>query len=292
MKKNIILGFVLAIFTVVGINAQDKDSQKTDHVCTTTCCVDQGPKFAPQKGDFTAQMLFGRGAFANYGVYMVPSSYTSSIVTTTTGGTISGQEPYIQDVSANDNDVSNMIGAEFRYYTSNKFAIKASAGAIIRNTPYAVNIPAVVNSATNAVIIPGYSAVDATEEAEMQITIGGEFLLKTKNERLFPYVGFALPFDYARKSIFTPASISETGSVTVIDTGARHYEVYAFSAQAVAGVDYYIAKDIFFGFEIKPVSYTYAASIKSAAPELRNLEIENSTVSLFANFNAKVGFKF
>jgi outer membrane protein W len=287
MKNNIILGFLLSIFTVVGMNAQDKDSKHTkeSHECSALC--DHGPKFAPQRGDFTAQMLFGRGAFSNYGIYYVPSSNTSSI---------SGQAPYVNDVSSNSNSVSNMAGAEFRYYTSDKFAVKLSGGAILRNTPYQVNIPAVIDTDGHTVLIPGYSSVDATEEAELQISIGGEFLLKTKNERLFPYVGFALPFDYARKSVFTPAQIDydyngQVG-VSLPDTGARHYEVTAFSAQAIAGVDYYIAKDLFFGFEIKPVSFTYASSIKSAAPELQNLEVENSTVSFFAQYSFKLGFKF
>jgi hypothetical protein len=287
MKNNIILAFLLTIFTVVGMSAQDKDSQPAKdghHSCSALC--DHAPKFAPQRGDFTAQMLFGRGAFMNDGLYLVPNSNAS---------TISGAAPYVSDVSANDNNVSNMTGAEFRYYLSDKFAVKFSGGAILRNTPYQVNIPTVYDASGSTVLIPGYSAVDATEEAELQVSIGGEFLLKTKNERLFRYVGFALPFDYARRSVFTPPSIefnSNGNSVSIPDTGARHYEVTAYSVQAIAGADYYIAKGLFFGFEIKPVSYTYASSIKSAAPELRNLEAENSTVSLFAQYSFKLGFKF
>tara|TARA_R110001583_G_scaffold1029_1_gene8900 strand:- start:162 stop:860 length:699 start_codon:yes stop_codon:yes gene_type:complete len=232
-------------------------------------------------------MLFGRGAFMNNGLYLVPGSNVS---------TIDGTAPYVNDISSNSNSVSNMAGAEFRYYTSDKFAIKFSGGAILRNTPYQVNIPTVYDTDGSTVLIPGYSSVDAVEEAEMQISIGGEFLLKTKNERLFPYVGFALPFDYARRSVFTPAQINYDSNgnldVSLIDTGARHYEITAYSVQAIAGADYYIAKDLFFGFEIKPVSYTYATSIKSAAPELRNLEADNSTVSLFAQYSFKLGFKF
>ena len=283
MKNNIILGFLLAIFTVVGVNAQDKDSQQTkDYTCKQDTCT-HAPKFAPQRGDFTAQMLFGRGAYLNNGLGYVPPSGTSSI---------NGYAPYVNDVSSNDNNVSNMAGAEFRYYVSNKFAIRFSGGAILRNSPYQVNIPAVIEPTTGDVLIPGYQHTDATEEAELQFSLGGEFLLKTKNERLFPYVGFALPFDYARRSVFTPATIDASGNVSLPDTGARHYEITAFSVQAVAGVDYYIAKDLFFGFDIKPISYTYAYNVKSAAPELRNLDAENSTVSFFAQYSLKVGFKF
>jgi hypothetical protein len=334
MKKNIILGFLLTIFMVAGMNAQDKDSNQD---CKTDSCK-VVVKFAPQKGDFTAQMLFGTGAYLNSPNLSVPGS----------GATyISGKGPYVNDISSNSNSVTNMIGAEFRYYTSDKFAIRVSGGAILRNTPYVINTPGVsisefndqfseffdshfdgdsyltyssyydyydnyiVTSAWdyyshrgdydgysefidyyNANVIPAYGQVDATEEAELHFEIGGEFLFKTKNERLFPYLGFSLPFDYARRSVFRPQSIDEFGNVTLHDTGARHVEITALSVQAVAGADYYIAKDLFFGFEVKPVNYTYAYSIKSPAPELNNLEAENSTVSFFAQFNFKLGFKF
>lgn len=290
MKNKLILGILLATFTVVGMSAQDKDSQLTEaqkHRCDELC--DHSPKFAPQKGDFTAQMLFGRGNFANYSLY-VPSSRNSN--PSTGGSTVSSSRLNVNEVSANSNSITNMTGAEFRYYTSDKFALKVSGSLILRNTPYQVNTPGVYDTANNIWIVPEYGAVDAVEETQAQFSIGGEFLLKTKNERLFPYVGINLPFDYARGSVFTPAHIDAGGNVSIPDTGARHYEVVAYSAQAIAGVDYYLAKGFFLGFEIKPMSYTYATSVKSPAPELRNLEVENSTFSMFAQYYFKLGFKF
>ncbi|WP_456378741.1 BT1926 family outer membrane beta-barrel protein [Lutibacter sp.] len=279
MKKNIILGILLALFTVVSISAQNKDSNQN---CKTDSC-DVVVKYAPEKGDFTAQMLFGRGAFLNSLNLSVPSSGTDPV---------SGAAPYVNDVSSNDNAVSNMIGAEFRYYATDRFAIKVSGGAILRNTPYVINTPGVPDTVNGGWILPPYNAVEATEEAEVNFSLGAEFLFNTKNDRLFPYVGFALPFDYARRSVFTPPYIDEAGNVILPDTGTRHVEITAFGVQAIAGVDYYIAKDLFFGFEIKPVSYTYAYSIKSPAPGLRDLAADNGTLSFFARFNFKIGFKF
>ncbi|UMB53160.1 hypothetical protein MKD41_12545 [Lutibacter sp. A64] len=289
MKNKIILSILLATFTVVGMSAQDKDSHKKGDKKECKECNDT-PRFAPQKGDFTAQMLFGQGNFANYTLY-VPSSSASN-PSSSSASTIYSSPLYVGEVSANDNSITNMTGAEFRYYVSNKIALKASGALILRNTPYQVNTPGVFDTANNVWIIPEYGSVDATEQTQAQFSIGAEFLLKTKNERLFPYVGVNLPFDYARGSVFTPAHIDALGNVTIPDTGSRHYEVVAYSAQAIAGVDYYIAKGLFLGFEIKPISYTYATSVKSPAPELSNLEVENSTFSMFAQYNFKVGFKF
>lgn len=274
MKKYLILCFILA-FTLTSVNAQDKDS---NHKCED---CDQSAKFAPKKGDFTAAMVFGRGAYLNEGL-TVPSSYYN----------VSGDAPYANDVDANNNSITNMVGAEGRYYVSNRFALTISGGAILRNTPSQLNIPAVTDVSGN-VLIQAYDAVVAEERADVNASIGVQWLFNTKNDRLFPYLGVALPFDYARRSLYDPTvTVDSSGNPTIVDLGARHVDITAFGVQAVAGVDYYIAKDLFFGFDIKPVSYTYAASVKSPGPGLLNLEAENNTVSFFAQFSAKIGFKF
>lgn len=260
MKNYLILSFIL-VFTLFSANAQHKDD--ATHECTNACC-DTTNKFAPQKGDFTAAMVFGRGAYLNGGL-VVPSS----------NSTVSGAAPFANDVSANDNSVTNMVGAEGRYYASNRFAITLSGGAILRNTPYVLGIPAVGP-------LPAYQTVVANETIDLNVSIGAQWLFNTKNERLFPYLGIAIPFDYARHSQFDQLN----------DLGARHVDITAFGVQAVAGVDYYLAKDVFFGFDVKPVSYTYAGSVKTPGPGQLNLESETDTVSFFAQFSFKLGFKF
>ena len=272
MKKYLILTFILA-FALTSANAQDK-AEKVDGCKTATV-------FAPQKGDFTAAMVFGKGAFLNSGL-SVPSS----------SGSVSGNAPYDNTVSSNSNNIGNMVGAEGRYYVTNKFAISFTGGAILRNTPSQINIPAVYD-VNNQVIIQAYNSVVADETIEASVSIGGQWLFNTKNDRLFPYVGFTLPFDYARRSLYDPTiSVDSYGNPSITDLGARHVDITAFGVQAVAGVDYYIAKDVFFGFDIKPVSYTYAYSVKTPGPGLLDLEADTNTVSFFAQFSFKLGFKF
>ena len=185
-----------------------------------------------------------------------------------------------------------MVGAEGRYYVTNNFAISFTGGAILRNTPSQLAIPAVIDGNGNT-LIQAYNAVVADERIDANISVGGQWLFKTKNDRLFPYVGFALPFDYARKSLYDPSvTVDSNGNPTIVDLGARHVDITAFGVQAVAGVDYYVAKDVFFGFDIKPVSYTYAYSVKTPGPGLLDLEADTNTVSFFAQFSFKLGFKF
>jgi len=266
MKKYLILCFILVI-SLTSVNAQYRDSEQP-------CKLDSSKvvTFAPQKGDFTAAMIFGRGAYLNGGL-VVPSSYYS----------VDGTAPLDNTVESNSNSITNMVGAEGRYYIEDNFAISFSGGAILRNTPGQLAIASVPSTA-----VPAYSAVVANERIDATVSIGGQWLFKTKNERLFPYVGFALPFNYARQSKFQQIDTN----LAIVDLGARHTEIIAFGLQAVAGVDYYIAKDVFFGFDIKPVSYSYAYSVKSPGPGLLTLESDTSTVSFFAQFSFKLGFKF
>lgn len=274
MKKYLILCFILVV-SLGSVNAQDKDSK---HVCEAEC--DHAVTFAPQKGDFTAAMTFGAGAYLTSGL-VVPSSSSN----------VSGAAPFDNTVSANGNSITNMAGVEGRYFVKDNFAISLSGGAILRNTPAQLAIPAVIVNGNT--IIQGYNAVVADERINVNVTVGGQWLFTTKNDRLFPYVGFTLPFDYARRSMFDPTvTVDTNGNVTITDLGARHVDITAFGVQAVAGVDYYIAKDVFFGFDIKPVSYTYAMSMKSPGPGLIKLEADTNTVSFFAQFSFKLGFKF
>ena len=268
MKKYLILSFIFLI-ALTSANAQDKDSDKA--VKADACCS-AATVFAPQKGDFTAAMIFGRGAYLNGGLVVPSSNYA-----------VDGTAPLDNTVNSNSNSITNMVGAEGRYYIEDNFAISFSGGAILRNTPGQLAIAGVPNTS-----VPAYSAVVANERIDVSASIGGQWLFKTKNERLFPYVGFALPFDYARQSKFQQLDTN----LAIVDLGARHTEIIAFGVQAVAGVDYYIAKDVFFGFDIKPVSYSYAFSIKTPGPGLLTLESDTSTVSFFAQFSFKLGFKF
>ncbi len=278
MKKYLILTFFFLLSLTV-VNAQEEDS---DHVCKddASCCA-ATPKFAPQKGDFTIAMLFGRGAYLNQGL-AVPSS----------NGSVNGVPAFANDVNANNNDFTNMIGLEGRYYVGKRFALALSGGAIFRNTPSALNIPEVVDANGN-VLIQGYDAVIADEQVDVNISVGGQWMFSTKNDRLVPYLGFALPYDYARRSLFDPSLyVDDDGLVTATDLGARHVEIAAFGVQAVAGIDYFLAQDFFLGFDVRPISYNYAVSIKTPGPGLKDLQAETETVSLFAQFSFKLGFKF
>lgn len=246
--------------------------------------------FTPTKGDFTGAILFGRGNyFTNSSGLTVPSvpNFNWAVL---------DPQLFNNTVDATSNDATNIVGAEGRYFLSDKLALKLSGGAIFRNTPGRVNTPSVIdNTTSNAAWIPAYRAIIADNRSDLNINIGAEKHFATKYNRMSPYVGVTIPLYYARRSLYDP-TIDDTklpsDPLYIVDVGVRHSEILGFGLQTVAGVDYYLAEGVYFGVELKPISYVYAYSKQRPAPGLPLEKSDNATLSFFSQTFLKIGFKF
>jgi len=306
MKRHIILTVMLSAM-LAGLYAQDSTPKE------------EPVSFIPKKGSFTGAILFGRGNFLNSGL-QVPQSPTLTPTTTTEsvlqpGGSylnvsttkynwnVGGVSPYNNTVDVNNNDVTNIVGAEMRYFISDQMALKLSGGALVRNTPSYVNKPGfiVTDPVTGAVAtsdatwLPAYNAIKADNQADVNINVGAEKHFATKYNKLSPYAGLTVPFYYGRRSQYDP-TIDDTKLPTdpqyIVDVGVRHAELVGFGLQSVAGVDYYLMEGFYFGFEIKPISYVYAYTTSRPAPGLPVQKADTHTLSFFSQTFLKIGFKF
>lgn len=257
-----------------GVHAQDSSTESGGGSAS----------YAPEAGDLSGAILFGRGNFLNN--TGVPRS-----AGTNPNWVVPGNAPQANMVSTNENSISNIVGAEMRYFLQSNMALKLSGGAIVRNTPARPNIPGGMNNGDNATWIPDYQAVEADNSIDMNLNIGSEYHFSSKYSRLFPYAGVTVPFYYSRSSMYNP-TITEGENPTIMDVGMRHVETYGLGIQAVGGVDYYLMEGLYFGFEVKPVSYIYAFSEKMPAPGLETLQADNHTVSFLSQTFLKVGFRF
>lgn len=244
--------------------------------------------YAPVAGDFSGAILFGRGNFLNV---------TADEMTPVAGmsWTVPGTAPYLNTTETNDNSISNIVGAEVRYFLMDNIALKLSGGAILRNTPARTNAPGVIDAnAPNSAWIPAYEAVKNDNRSDININLGGEYHFASKYSRLFPYAGLTIPFYYARRTMYDPTiSFDVDGDdFQIVDVGHRHVETIGFGAQAVTGVDYYLLEGLYFGFELKPVSYVYAYSNKIPGPGLETLQADTHTFSFFSQVFMKIGFRF
>jgi hypothetical protein len=243
--------------------------------------------FAPEAGDISVAVLFGRGNFLSSGLEMTPSAYNRANY-----WTVPGTAPSADMISTNDNSVTNIVGAEIRYFLQPNIALKLSGGAIHRNTPARVNVPGGMNDGSdNSSWIPAYEAVVSDNRLNANVNLGVEYHYNTKYNRLFPYTGLTVPFYYGRRTMYDP-TITGGENPVIVDVGARHTEAIGFGAQVVGGVDYYLMEGLYFGFEIKPVSYIYAYNTKFPAPGLETLQADNHTISFFSQTFLKLGFRF
>jgi hypothetical protein len=290
MKKIKILA--VALLCTVGAYAQ------TTSTSTTEAGSSSGD-FQPSAGDMSGALLFGRGNFLNGGldVPAVASEWISGGSSSATYNPIIGSSPYANTNDPNDNAVTNIVGAEFRYFLASNLALKVSGGAIIRNTPARPNMPGFIEDGSDpGAWIPAYASVEADNRVDVNINVGGEWHFTTQYNRLYPYVGATVPYYYARRSMYDPTILDESNSgggvPQVIDVGVRSVEIIGFGLQAVGGIDYYLMDGLYFGFETKPISYVYAYSNKIPAPGLETLSADTHTWSFFNQTFVKVGFRF
>lgn len=231
----------------------------------------------PSKGDFTGSLLLGRGKFLQSGL-TVPSPVPQNV---------SGDAPYINSVSGNSNELTNMIGAELRYFLTDRISLLTSGGAIIRKTPGMTNIPG-VSTGSNASSIPEFESIVETNEVDLNVNIGAQYFFSKKYKKVHPYMGVIIPFYYAKRAQYDPAI--DGGSI--VDISERRVSLLGLGGQTTAGIDYYFGEAFFIGAEVKTISYVFAKTTKYAGPGFGERSAQTSTVSFFSQPFIRIGFKF
>ncbi len=232
---------------------------------------------------FSGSLIFGKGQSLSGNI--IPTSPSS------TSWSVNGSAPVASGISA-DNSLVNMIGAEFRFFTSPTFALKLSGSGIFRDTPMQENMPGVINGNNSAAWIPNYDATISNNSMDANISVGGEYHFKSES-KISPFLGLSVPVCYSRYSQYDPTvTIDAYGNALIADVGMRHVEALGFGGQLVIGADYYLTDGLFIALEIKPVSYLYAYNIKYPAPGLETRSADTHTFGFFTQPVFKLGIRF
>jgi outer membrane protein W len=265
MKYKILYVFTLCLFIGTGaINAQSEGKAKK----------------------FSGAILFGNGIYLDAPV--------APISPTATDWTVPGDAPNASGISLGSNSLTNMFGAEFRYFVTNKIALKFNGSGVIRKTPAVDNVSGSVDPASpNASWIPNYNSTVMNNTININVSVGGEYHFAS-TAKLSPYVGVMVPFCYGRNSQYDPTSNVDVSvpAATITDVGARHTEMIGFGGQLVFGADYNLTESLFIGLEIKPVSYLYAYNTKYPGPGLETRSAETNTFGFFTQPVFKIGVRF
>jgi outer membrane protein W len=256
MKKYIFLTLLI----IASMSSQAQDTIET--------AVIKEIAYKPTKKQFTVGINLGRGTFISGGSAM---SFNN---------TVSGQPTY-NSVDLNSNSAMNMIGAEVRYFLSSKWALSLSGGLAFSNTPASINIPAVGT-------LPAYDAVVEDIRLDISYSVGALYFFDyKKNNRLMPYLGFLVPVNHSNRSTFNP-TVDANGTPNL---GAATVEVSGVGLQAVAGVDYFLTENIYFGLSIKPMSFMFINNTRYPAPGLFSRKVSNTSMSSFVQPLLRIGFK-
>lgn len=233
--------------------------------------------YKPAKKTFTVSLLLGKGKFIESG-----SARKLNV------NQVSGDVPYNTSIDNNYNSLTNMVGLEGKYFVIEDLALTFLGGMSLRSTPSHINLPE-VRGLGGEVIVPSYNAIVGEDDFDMHFSLGAQrYLNLNSSNRLIPYVGVAVPINYSRSTVMDP-TVNSSGSL--ISYGTKHVELFGIGLQGVAGLDYYLTKELFIGFDIVPLSYTYLMNTKKARPGTLGRRADNNSISFLSNYNFKIGFK-
>lgn len=274
MKKiNLVILISFFAFTSVIVAQAKKVEKKHDYM--------------PNKGSFTVSLLAGKSFYGStkstgiYGSYDKVGNITGNVTLPALVG----------NTDLNSNSLTNMVGVEGKYFINNRgFAVTLSLGGMVIYKPEQVNIPEITNG---SVTIPGYTAVVGFNKADVYFAPGVQWNFKAKRApKLAPYYGVSIPVNYGRYTYFNPTVDFETDpSKFVPNYGMKNADYVGLGIQGVFGLDYYLTKTLFIGFDVKPVSFHYSQN--SGTPRAGTIarRAEQISYSFFSNYLFKFGFR-
>jgi hypothetical protein len=244
----------------------------------TSLQAQETEKTGPQKGTVTVSLLLGNTSTYSAGNwFQLPAAGDDSYTV---------YSP-MQNGFPTENSLINMIGAEGKWFFSDTWAVRLSGAALLSSSPSYEGTPGVEGSSV-LTTIPKYNDVPARENAEVIINAGVDKYFATPNQHLFWYVAPVLNFHYARKTGY-----EVSGADPTYDPGTTRYaEAWGLGLSGIAGVEYYTATGIFFGFELQAGSYMYTKNTLLPQEGLETLSADNHNFSFLSSPTVKIGFKF
>ena len=303
--------------------------------------------FAPKKGQFEIDLVMGQSQFFNdsYGLYyLLPKADGSSIgIGSNASAGFTGDEPvsglgneyisadlstYVLNLSSiSENNLSNVIGLQGRYFVANRWDINFLASYNLNMTPSkdfiepegSFNIDDMSDdksfshpdiSYTPAKVgigdIYGSKAIQGSVANSLYTQIGSNFYFPTRNERINPYVGVFGAFKMARIEAYYPYTGEMVESdvfdsklqddlqyeeISVYRASQRAGQVLGFGAGLTAGFQYSVLPGLIVGFEVQPVAMQYSLIHLQVAGQ-DPYYAKNYNLRAFALPQLKVGFRF
>ena len=217
--------------------------------------------FAPRKGDYQFSLVFGKGQFINENTtYLLPAYNATSVGLPGENRQSGSPATYLKLGSMNNNSVVNMVGIQGRYFVTNNWEVNLMVSMNINRTPNVdygegdLSVPDMP--------IPEYKWVDGVYANNYLSVLGVNYWFKTRNPRLYPYLGVAgsgAIATIATERPYTGEVDSDGDPIAASSASSRSGSAWAVTGAIVAGVDYSISQGLTIGIEVQPFAYTYSA---------------------------------
>lgn len=220
--------------------------------------------FAPEKGDIMLSVNFGVGSYIG----------------------MSAPKPNLSEYSLSAPmsawfDKKPILDVEGKWFVSDKWALKLSAGFTYSNNPGYSEVTG--TGGTEPGSVPTYKAVPNSDNIQYSVGLGANRYYASRSNRLFFYFGGETGFAYGK---VTAKADSEEYM------GASIAEAYAFRLAPVCGFDYFFDKLLFVGVDVRPVAYQYTVYKERPQVGLGNLSSDTHTFSFISQPMIKLGIKF
>lgn len=225
--------------------------------------------YGPNKNDITVSVNFGVGSYISKSA---PAPDLSSYTLSAPMSSWFDKKP--------------MLDIEGRWSVTDKWAIKLTGALTAGKNPAYNEVTGTLDSDATFELgdIPTYKAVPSSASFQYSVGVGADHYWSTKNERIHLRAGGEVGFAYGRVSV--------NGVDSEAYLGAAIGEAYAIRVAPVAGLDYYFARELFVGIDVRPVSYQYSVYSERPQVGLGLLSSDNHSFSLIAQPTLKLGFRF
>jgi hypothetical protein len=224
--------------------------------------------FAPGKNDFTVSVNFGVGSYIGKSAPAPDlSSYSLSAPMTSWF------------------DKKPLLDVEGRWFVTDKWALKLTGSFAFGYNPAYREVTGTADPGSfEPGDIPTYNAVPSSDNIQYSVGVGGERYFSTKSDRLYLRLGGEFGYAYGRVSV--------NGVDSEAYLGASIGEAYSFRVAPVTGVDYFFAKRLFVGIDIRPIAYQYSVYGERPQAGLKLLSSDNHSFAFISQPTVKLGFRF
>ncbi len=244
----------------------------------------------PQAGDLSVAIKFGKAiSFSDLNASEIYRSgqlnYNNTLPKL--------QVPSSADFST-ENSVTNMIGAEIKYFLTANVAFRLSGGGSIQSNPSRDAVSGVDDPSGEyypGTYLPGYSMLEGYTKQQFYLDLGTDYYFST-NTRVHPYAGVQFNSSYANMEIFEGFAGLDSNGEVIPTNDTRKGEAFAWGGSLVGGADYYLAEGFFIGVEIKALNYMYAGKKLYPQSGMEPQTADNRNWMFLSQPSLKLGFSF